>query len=107
MLWNIGILLGDTVGYDPDVHMAPLNESFDRGNANTTPTGVSQRNKIARMLYNGQVTHFVSVFLVINWIDLLFGFVSFLFVFLQFSCLFFCDIFQYFLLSAFPLLPAK
>ena len=83
VLWNIGLMLGDAVGYEPDVNATPAVNPYrvpDGTEESVTEAGNRQRFQIARLLWRNQVRrikHQFSVFLVFYFF---FGFPSKIFV---------------------------
>ena len=47
----MGILLGDTCGYDPDMTLVPPRESSLETTREALPGGVEQREKLTRMFF--------------------------------------------------------
>ena len=60
VLWNMGIHLGDTAGYDPDTQVEPQNESWEHGLCQNLADGKKQRDRVARMIYTGEVNLFTN-----------------------------------------------
>lgn len=58
VLWNIGILLGDTCGYDPDMSLTPQAESSLESLGRATTGGIQQRDKLTRMFFARNVISF-------------------------------------------------